>query len=66
MEKGVGTLWQRQTPGMSELEVEKQRAAEANAVEYFGEDVHSGDANRADDPTQYSDDWALPSEKSSY
>jgi len=52
MEQGVGPLWQRQVPGITELEVEKQSPAEANAVEYFGEDVHGGDANPADDPTQ--------------
>jgi hypothetical protein len=51
---------------MAELEVEQQSPPEAHAVEYFGEDVHGGDANLADDPTQYLDDWALPSETSSY
>ena len=66
MEQGVGALWQRQIPGMTELEVEEQSPTETNAVEYFGEDVHGGDANLADDPTQYLDDWALPSETSSY
>ena len=66
MKQGVGALWQRQAPGLPEFEVEEQSSAEANAVEYFGKDVHSGDANPADDPTQYSDDWALPSRKSPY
>jgi len=65
MEQGVGALWQRQAPGIAELEVEEQSPAEANAVEYFGEDVHSDDPNPADDPTQYLDDWALPSKKPS-
>ena len=64
MEQGVRALGQRQTPGMAELEVEEQSPTEANAVKYFGEDVHGGDANPADDPTQYLDDWALPSETS--
>ena len=62
MKQGVGALRQRQIPGMPEFEVEEQGPTEANAVEYFGEDVHGGDANPADDPTQYLDDWALPSE----
>jgi hypothetical protein len=56
MDRSVGALWQRQTPGIAELEVEEQSPAEANAVEYFGEDVHSDDPNPADDPTQYLDD----------
>jgi hypothetical protein len=56
MEQGVGALWQRQAPGMPEFEVEEQSPAEANAVEYFGEDVHGDDPNPADDPTQYLDD----------
>jgi hypothetical protein len=51
---------------MAELEVVEQGAAEANAIEYFGKDVHGGDANPADDPTQYMDDWALSSVISSY
>jgi hypothetical protein len=51
---------------MAELEVEEQRPAQANAVEHFGEDVHGGDANLADDPTQYLDDWVLPSEEPRY
>ena len=58
MEQGVGACWQRQIPGMAELEVEEQSPAEANAIEHFGEDVHGGDLNPADDQTQYSDDWA--------
>lgn len=66
MEQGVRALWQPQAPGLAELEVEENSSAEANAVEYLGEDVHNVDANATDDPTQYSDDWALPSERPRY
>ena len=66
MEQGVGALRQRQAPGLAELEVEEQGPAKANAIEHFGEDVHAPDVNLADGQTQYSDDWALSSEKSSH
>ncbi len=66
VEQGVGALRQRQAPGMTEFEVEEQSPPEANAVEHLGEDIHSGDASPADDRTQYLDNRALPSEKSSY
>jgi hypothetical protein len=56
MEQGVRALWQGQTPGMAELEVEEQGPAKANAIEHFGEDVHAPDANPPDGQTQYSDD----------
>jgi hypothetical protein len=51
---------------VTELEMKKQSPAKANAIEYFGEDVHGADIIGADDPTQYLDDWDLPAAKSSY
>jgi hypothetical protein len=62
MEQGVGALRQRQTPGMAELEAEKQGPAKANAIEHFGENVHVPDDIPSDGQTQYSDDRALTSE----
>ena len=44
MEQGVRARRQCQSPWMAELEVEEQSPAEANAIEYVGEDVHGGDA----------------------
>jgi len=32
----VRAFWYRQTPGMAELEVEKESSTEADAVEYLG------------------------------
>src|ERR1700734_3825970 len=40
MEQRVGARWQRQTPGMAELEVKEQGSAEADAIEHLGDDVH--------------------------
>src|ERR1700722_5321694 len=40
MEQRVGARRQRQIPRMAELEVEEQAAAEADAHEDFGDDVH--------------------------
>jgi hypothetical protein len=56
VEQGVGALWQREIPGMAELEVEQQGSAKANAIEHLGEDVHLPDVNTTDGQTQYSDD----------
>jgi hypothetical protein len=66
MEQRVRALWQRQIPGLAELEMEQQRPSKANPAQHFGEDVHGEDAKPADDPTQYLDDWALPSGKPYY
>ena len=41
MKQRVGALGQRQIPGMAELEMEQQRASEANAIEHLGEEVHA-------------------------
>jgi hypothetical protein len=41
---------------MPELEVEQQGPAEANAIEYFSENIHAPNANPPDGPTQHLDD----------
>ena len=65
VEQGVGPRRQRQTPRMTKHEVAKQRPAESNAIQHFGQDVHAPNAIPADGQTQYSDDLALLSENSS-
>jgi hypothetical protein len=41
---------------MAELEVEKQRPSETNAIEHLGEDIHAAQVSRVDDWTQHPDD----------
>ncbi|GGJ44968.1 hypothetical protein GCM10011320_60510 [Neoroseomonas lacus] len=63
MKQGVGARRQLKMPGMSKLEVKKQRPAETNAIEYLGKYVHAAEITLPDDRTQHPDDRSLSSER---